>query len=453
MEVKPFKFLAFLEFECTREVNNHIQAYVKGCISEEEYDAKVTTFKENQEIEIIIYDNSGASQTFLKGQAIFLSTFIENNARILELSLISYSKKADTEPHIRTFQKDSLTYDDVKSNLESNDAQGLSIIIPEDSTKAIDSMLVQYNETDWEFCKRIASRLNTVLIPDSLNSYPMFSLGPISTSKTVSISANKLVERTDLEELAVHTGVEGYTPLSCKYYTYETRDFYNLCDNLVVNSSSLYVWRVHSQLLGGELIHEYTLKFREGFKVKEFHNKELIGTELTGSISKVENEKVQVRVQADTGAIAPCWFDYATVYSSPGDIGWYFMPEEGDTVRLCFPTEKEKDAYVASAVHLGSRDNHDTKSIRTAHSKEIVFAPGFIAISCPGSEIYLDDEQGIRLDSQYSINISAKEDMTIETEGKIVVSAEERIQINQNEGQIDIKKGIVDISGRHVRTR
>ena len=57
--------------------------------------------------------------------------------------------------------------------------KGRNILFTCGSGLEINTPLLQYEETDWEFCKRIASQFGSVVIPEITGEYPQISVGVI----------------------------------------------------------------------------------------------------------------------------------------------------------------------------------------------------------------------------------------------------------------------------------
>ena len=93
-------------------------------------------------------------------------------------------------------------------------------------------------------------------------------------------------------------------------------------------------------------------------------HKDLAGCSFDGVVSAVKKDKVQVELEQDENKAKAGrrWFDYATPYSTPDGTGWYCMPEAGDKIRLCIPTEDESGAYVVSSVHVESSNGSERKN-------------------------------------------------------------------------------------------
>ncbi|MCZ4151068.1 hypothetical protein BZG21_42540, partial [Escherichia coli] len=91
-----------------------------------------------------------------------------------ELIAVSHTYKLDTEWRKRSYQNQQKTYAEViRKVLEPYAGASLTNAIPDTTTG---QMLLQYQETDWEFILRLASRLGTVIVP-IVDDAPAIALG------------------------------------------------------------------------------------------------------------------------------------------------------------------------------------------------------------------------------------------------------------------------------------
>ena len=144
------------------------------------------------------------------------------------------------------------------------------------------------------------------------------------------------------------------------------------------------------------------------------------------------------------------WLPYSTVYSSPDGTGWYCMPEKGDSVRVFFPNEDEKNAYTISSVHqpkgAGSkRSDPDKKTISTKFGKIIELAPSTIKISNgDGMLLCISDEDGIIITSETDISLNADGNISlISSSDTIDICAAKSITLQQGENKILIEDEII----------
>ena len=215
------------------------------------------------------------------------------------------------------------------------------------------------------------------------------------------------------------------------------------------------IGKIKSWLVGQELYHEYYLIRKKEGLLPAFFHQNLSGVSLIAKVLAVETTIVQVQIQEDENKekCSTCWFDYATVYSTPDGTGWYCMPEIGDQVRLVFPDQKEEHAYVASSIHIGKsqgRIHPNEKSWKNKQKKEILFTPDAIILrNNKGLFVELSDEKGIQLSSNKDILIRADGAirMVSQKEGSSL-SAKNTIEMQQRAAKIRIKDDILIYGGK-----
>ena len=98
-------------------------------------------------------DSEGTGHTLFSGVLSGLSCITANDASTVVLQGIGHSSLCDVRREIRVFQDGGMTYEQVCQSLTRQ--PGASFIVPENGADATGVMLVQYEETDWEFARRI----------------------------------------------------------------------------------------------------------------------------------------------------------------------------------------------------------------------------------------------------------------------------------------------------------
>ena len=128
------------------------------------------------------------------------------------------------------------------------------------------------------------------------------------------------------------------------------------------------------------------------------------------------------------------------------------MPEVGDTVSITFATQEPESVYASGAVHLsmGQKDA-DTKFIRNPYNKEIRFTKDELLITNnQGTELILNDANGLTLKSATEINITAQKGITISSEtDKIILQAENGVELKQGKSKIAVN-GNITLEGDQV---
>ena len=180
----------------------------------------------------------------------------EKGYRIADIQAVSGTILLDQKKSNRVFQKKVQTYMGIASTVTA-DTEHSACILP-GSDMRTGGTLIQYQETDWRFLKRMASQLGLSLVPDTSYYYPRFYLGLPEGEKRelgeiiscnlcfdgryYAVSGKCLVDREDF---------------IC--YDVVTRTSLSLGDRVTYEGRELLVSRKKTELAGGEVIFTYRL--------------------------------------------------------------------------------------------------------------------------------------------------------------------------------------------------
>lgn len=442
--VTPYAFVELLECSIHKKVNEHATAVVSGYIAEEDTQKYVEECGVAQNICIQAFDEEGHSQILFNGMVTNLKLYAVNGLKKLSVEAVSYSFLLDVNEHVRTFQNPNQTYRAVTDVVGA--AGNATLIYTVGKTEKTNSVVVQYKETDWEFFKRLASWLNTVIVPDYMNAVPCVCFGMPQKSEKYEVKSGFYNIEKSIDELLMKKEnlVKGLQEQDAISHVIETRDVFDLCSPVSYQGQTLYVYEIETVLQKGELLHRYSMRTMNGFKTQKQYNERLIGTSLSGKITGVSRDTVRVNITEDENDDQGVkWFPYSTVYSSPDGTGWYCMPENGDAIRLYFPNEKENEAFVMSSVHKGghpARSNPEVKSLSTKYGKEVVFNPGSIVITNHnGMSITMDDKEGITIESDKDVQIKSEQNIVMNAVSSLNLEGQQGVLIKQNSNEMNIK--------------
>lgn len=453
--VEPFEFINYTEVICVRELNQHGTLRISGLI----WSDKVQEYRKiaGKEIWVCvkIISEKGEEQHFFDGVLTGLWIYQENQSSILTMELKTGSFLLDLDVHTRSFQDANFRYTDlIRTCLEPMAGQFIQL---EKKAETIGHFLFQYQETDWVFLKRLASYAGMVLIPEDVTPGKKLYFGYKIKNTIEEIETDSFRQEQNYEAYRkkMASGIKGLYLQDFVSYFVQSREIYGLGETVRFGGNSFVIGKITSWLFGQELYHEYHLiRKNEGLLPFLFHPS-LSGVSLLAEVLAVEHTMVKIQIQEDENKekCRSCWFDYATVYSTPDGTGWYCMPEIGDQVRLVFPDQKEEHAYVASSIHVGSsqgRTNPDEKSWKNKQKKEILFTPDTIVLrNNKGLLVELSDERGIQLSSNKDILIRADGTVRITSQEKgIYLSAKDMIQMQQGAAKIRMKEDILMNGGK-----
>jgi hypothetical protein len=369
----------------------------------------------------------------------------------LSLTIHSGSYLMDATRHFRTFQDAGVSYDNVMSILDEG-YEDADHIGAELTSGDIGDFLMQYQETDWEFIKRIASRLNYHVSPADRHTGARYYFGlkegrsiqfPDSIKHTVHKSVGEYMSKDRSKELSLNEN-------DCLEFIVSSRDIHRVWDRARMSGVTVFIFKIKSLYEHGELLHHYHMRTFGGLGMPRVYNRMVSGCSFEATVREIRHDLVRIDVHDDenTKQEITKWFKYSTVYSTPDGTGWYCMPEIGDTVRLHVPGRCEYDGYVISSVHLdvshNDRKDPDHKSIMNKYRKEILFTPDKLMLTNnKGIKIEIADGEGVNIVSDKAIHIKAKDSVTISSENaSMMVAGTEAVSINQNGASINMDDDI-----------
>lgn len=434
LKIEPIQIQQITEFQIIKQVNEHIVLSAAGLISTE--DAEEILRKQNSDDKILVtlMEDGAESVILFNGYIQKLHLYMEGGVYRIRLRAVSFTYLLDQKKRFRTFQNSEQTYKELVKEVLSP-YQDVAVICPA-GNETIGEIQIQYQETDWEFLKRMASQLHTVLVAEGCLNKAAFYFGMRDGKKTWELPAEEYAVRDCVSE-------EG----RYREYEFEAELLSEIGDKVMNQNRQMRINEVCIRLVNQEL--KCVIRSRGTGKCgkEPYDNNYLAGISIKGEVTSVRNEKVRLSLTGDMGRETNRrWFEYATVYSSSDGSGWYFMPEVGDEIRLYFPDEKAEHAYVLNAVHMEGSDERkdpECKYIRTKRNQEIRFTPGQIKITNHrGSSIVLDDERGIELKSNKSIILEAGEAINISSGGVAAVKGQSAVILKQSNNMIAVRDGI-----------
>ena len=454
--IRPFEELQVEHYEGLKQVNEHGYVKVTGTIP----------FDRKEE-----YLGLGRQQTWVRITAVLgethhilfygilesLKMHVSGQTCTMELVVYSGSLLMDHRERIRSFQASSLTYRDLLDVCGQGYEDTKARMMVGEGKKT-GQLIMQYQETDWAFVKRLASMNQTVLMPSCTEPGEKYYFGLPDGLGAGSAAPTEYRTQCDIEEYWQKKGRGmDISPQDTISYIWEDREIYELGGAGIIDGQKMTIWKIETHMRGNELYHTYHMRRKAGLSVPVAYNYKISGVSLLGNVLEIDREKILVELEKDENKknTGKRWFPYATIYSAKDGSGWYCMPEKGDKIRLYFPTEKEKDSYAASAYHEGDgglRVNPECKFWRNREGKEIRLSPEKILLTNnDGTYIELSDTEGIKMVSNNEITIWANNGMFIgSANSSIEFSAPKKITLKQGSTEMKLG-GDLNLSGAQIK--
>ena len=398
-------------------IGEHTVGKIKYIASLQQINIYDAAIDKDEDIKIIISGRSNISnENGASDDKIFLNGIIDDiklseiktGSLVVEITCISKSIILDRIPRYRSFQDPSLTYSAIAEEINKNyGANGEKIISVGEDMKEVPRMTIQYNETDWEYLKRLASYTGQPVMPY----YDKVLVGflknqAVQTPNTTYSQYGK--SKKNKRTMYKITGTEVYpvsTPIKLKtrnraggeetendYYVIESK-IYNegntlKCEYTLGKQTDYFVDPIPHEKIKGAVIEARTVHIARTDESKSNHGRndgssdnlegKTIGAKpLNKYIEKAENsqnENVKEKVKASDIAVmtlnltegllklgengqsfedkyaGKSYFPYITPYSQ-SNTGFTPAPEVNDRVALYFPNGNETHAIVLGAVN------------------------------------------------------------------------------------------------------
>ncbi|MCL2611009.1 MAG: hypothetical protein FWE02_04955, partial [Defluviitaleaceae bacterium] len=282
--ISPYEILSLHKLEIVACTNEHVKLSYTAVISEDKKDEYVTGSKHTDKIEIRQVQDGNFIRTLFIGQLYDIAVNARNNKYYLTVEAISYTYDMDIERKRRSYQTPYMAYDAMtQSVVNSYNSSDFFPMIGKG--EPINIFTLQYDETDWEFLKRMASRFGSVLVPEGRHSSPKFWFGlpegdNFDLEKT-SYTITKALKpyRDSKENHKINVNESSFT-----IYEIETPIYMYLGDNVTINHVKTKVSRAIMIMENGVLQFRYTLMPKEGIRQELIRNPRITGLSLEGTV-------------------------------------------------------------------------------------------------------------------------------------------------------------------------
>lgn len=268
----------------------------------------------------------------------------------VNITAMTYSYLMDIQKKSRSFQDTSMTYGALVTQIVKEYPGAECQILFAD--RPLLEIAVQYQETDWQFLKRMLSVLHVPFVSSEVRDSICVYAGSAQIPAKPDVISVQDVQK-DMDGLS-YWKETGEAVQDIDFITYRIRldNHISLYSGVFWRGRELVTEEVCYETEGSALYETVILRKKDGILQKEIYPMHLVGSALEGSILNVKGEKVQIHLKIDD--LYPgkdCyWFPFSTPSASLDGSGWYCMPEVGDQVRIYFPTKKTGEVIAISAV-------------------------------------------------------------------------------------------------------
>ena len=440
--ISSFALKKILDFQTWEDPGEHARGNFRLLLSENGTDINSM----NAPIQLLGQGNTAGA--LFSGYPEKVEIKEERGYRIADIQAVSGTILLDQKKSNRVFQKKVQTYMGI-AGIVTADTEHSACILP-GSDMRTGGTLIQYQETDWRFLKRMASQLGLPLVPDTSYYYPRFYLGLPEGEKRelgeiiscdlcfdgryYAVSGKCLVDREDF---------------IC--YDVVTRTSLSLGDRVTYEGRELLVSRKKTELAGGEVIFTYRLAGNGYTWVPWEDNPDYTGMSFVGSIVGTQGEQVEVAFDIDKSAAGGNSYGFAP---ATGNL-MYCMPQKGTKTSLYIGNGDEAQGIATGCIRTNGSTCEGTgspekKSFRSEHGKGMDLYPQRMGLD--GGEtgkITFEDETGTTIESNGGLVLMAKEGIRLESMTGIAMQGMSDIMALYAEGASSLcVNGSVDMLGR-----
>lgn len=333
------------------------------------------------------FENEGKTEILYHGCILNVERKIEGDTEKVLVNAGSASCKLDQQPHSRSFQDTKKTYAEVIRQVVQEGSG--EVITTVGRNEMLIKPVIQYEETDWCFIRRLAGHLGSGILPDIETGRPCLWFGIRKGRKIPSFSEEQYVETIKKE-------------FTCEV---KSKEFYKIGDQTSFLGKDIYILGMSATYEQGELIFTYLLKDRLACNII-YHDK-FAGLGLRGNIQEVKGELVKINLYIDGGNSTGDYFYHW--YPETGNA-LYAMPEPGSDALLYFGSADEREGYVLHCFPAKTKEKRDCseRCLNIADGNSIKMYENALSFSRGGSHNLSLRNGSISFGTVKKVKISAK---------------------------------------------
>lgn len=432
-------------FRLTQELNNHgflaLKLLVDGDMAEEFVNMASV-------LPVIVRETEhSGGQVVFQGKIETVYTKVEQGLPFLYVEAYSYTKDWERKEKSRSFLNGAMTYMEVARKVLSDYGRfdikseaGCDGIIPE--------MLLQYEESDWVFLRRLASHFGSYLMVDAKDNCGKVFFGIPDMDYGTELDREDYVLQKDMAHYARVLKPQGVLSQEASRWNIRTRRYLQMGETVSFNKIPAIVIGMEFYTLKGELVYRYTLARREGTRREKEKNPRIYGMSIPATVKERNGNRIRVHFDIDKvyePSAEMKYFTYAIESSS-----FYCMPEEGSQVHIYFPEHDEQSAVAVHAIGSGSGEgsggggkNPDNKNFSDPSGSAMDMTKDSLSYApdSSGSILLSLNKAGFMSLTGKDINIKTQKGMMAGGETPVrnlMISGENKVTLQVGDGGDDI---------------
>ncbi|MCW3791439.1 hypothetical protein OM416_07600 [Paenibacillus sp. LS1] len=476
VKITPFGQMRLEQFSIEQMVNEHGKLTFSGTITKEQHEEYMQTIQALTPVSVQQVMDKGDNKDLFCGLITMLEMRKVLDVFYIQAEAQTYSYMLDLKLNTRSFQNPSMNYASLAKEV-GNTYKNYDVIYAVGSDEPIGKFVLQYYETDWTFLKRMAARKNTVLLPAAHLSNVKIFFGIPDADTDEHLENYNYIVKKDLSSFLLQSQNSKFPIHESDFVHYEvtTHRVLKLGDVIRFQNRPYCIQKCISTMEKGLMVHRYTITSRKAMNKAPRYNDGIRGASIGGRVLTIQRDTVKVQLEIDGQAqeSTAYAFPYATSYASEDGSGWYCMPEKGDSVRVHFPSPKEREAYAISSVNTYSEEaaqvqtnsgggssgvmvaapsgggsgsgtaaggdrmsDPNVRYFRNPAGMEVKLTPDNVQISANNGQsiITLEASGAVTIMGQKEVSLHSQESVRIRAEKSLLLTAKNQIVIGTDKG-------------------
>ncbi|MBW5467847.1 late control protein [Brevibacillus formosus] len=423
--VWPYGPIRLDQLEFVHQTGTHAKLTITGIVPEDKEDEIINRAGTHDPIELYKVEG-GEKQPIFMGRLDHVEIKVVRDIHYVTIKAVSHTYALDMSVKTRSFQQVNRLYRDVVDEIMSV-YHGGDVIDQAFDDRQQGKFIMQYEETDWTFLKRIASHVGAVLVPDLSAHKVRLWIGMPEGRKQIKLEEESPYEVNRAIAPYMKKAANGSSSVSEYQYTtyaFDYDDLLQIGDEVQREGQTFVITKVTGKLEQGLLRWSYVCAVPEAVKQTKLYNKAIIGAAIDGKVIQIGRNQVKLHLNMDKKQepSKAQWFPYA----AEGNQILYLMPEIGSKVKLYFPSADEDDGMVMNSVRHAPKgaaaekqerqmQDPGVKTFGNPQGKEFTLGDKELTMTAQEGMLYIsmNKDVGISLKSTSNVNISASGALTL----------------------------------------
>jgi hypothetical protein len=272
--------------------------------------------------------------------------------------------------------------------------------------------LIQYNETDWEFLRRLTSIAGSVIYCDIRVEEPKLYIGMPSQNANIKFLETKYSHGFSSKYYERTESGEERDKSDYLYFDVDSYEDVNFGSMVTFQNRELRICNKVAQLTNSEVIFSYRLGIENLVTLDRYHNEMFVGMTLLGKVLSTKYETLRLHFDIDENQAENEAYDYEWTPETGNTM--YCMPKVGTTISLYFKNICEESAIAVSCIRENSDScpqmgNANDRYLTTEKNKQLYLKPDSMGLHSgeSGMQLSLEDEKAVTVASSKELFIAA----------------------------------------------